>query len=168
MASTPVTASPQGDFGHGGGLAREAVTAQLRWSVQMLDSRCPEAVRGELHTAVADLAGVAAWMSFDGLAHNDSRRLFRVAVGCLGEYDWHLRATLLCDMARQEIWCGDPDTGPDVLEMALVRADRLTATERAMASTVRGRPRPHPWWIQLSCSASPMMMPSGPRMKQSR
>src|SRR4030081_292029 len=58
--------------------------------------------------------GVAAWMSFDGLAHNDSRRLFRVAVGCLGEYDWHLRTMLLCDMARQEIWCGDPDTGPDV------------------------------------------------------
>src|ERR687898_738682 len=58
--------------------------------------------------------GVGAWMSFDGLAHNDSRRLFRVAVGCLGEYDWHLRAMLLCDMARQEIWCGDPDTGPGV------------------------------------------------------
>jgi hypothetical protein len=63
---------------------------------------------GHLHvvdgaTEVADLAGVAAWMSFDGLAHNDSRRLFRVAVGCLGEYDWHLRAMLLCDMARQEI-----------------------------------------------------------------
>jgi hypothetical protein len=73
---------------------------------------CPEAVRGELHTAVADLAGVAAWMSFDGLAHNDSRRLFRVAVGCLGDHDWYLRAMLLCDMARQEIWCGDPDTGP--------------------------------------------------------
>jgi hypothetical protein len=54
------------------------------------------------------------------------------------------------------------------VEMALVRADRLTATERAMASTVRGRPRPHPWRFQLSCSASPMMMPSGPRRKQSR
>src|SRR5215211_2756803 len=24
------------------------------------------------------------------------------------------RAMLLCHMARQEIWCGDPDTGPDV------------------------------------------------------
>jgi hypothetical protein len=50
---------------------------------------------------------------------------------------------LLCDMARQEIWCcdpdGDPDAGPEYVEMALVRADRLTATERAMASTVRGR-----------------------------
>jgi hypothetical protein len=54
------------------------------------------------------------------------------------------------------------------VEMALMRADRLTATERAMASTVRDRPRPHPWRFQLSCSASPMMMPSGPRRKQSR
>jgi hypothetical protein len=54
------------------------------------------------------------------------------------------------------------------VEMALARADRLTATERAMASTVRGRPRPHPWRFQLSCSVSPMMMPSGPRRKQSR
>jgi hypothetical protein len=79
-------------------------------------------------------------MSSDGLAHNDSRRLFRVAVGGLGEYDWHLRAMLLCDMARQEIWCGDPDTGPEVRGDGAGAADRLTATERAMASTVRGRP----------------------------
>jgi hypothetical protein len=78
----------------------------------MLDSRCPEAVRCELHTAVADLA----------LMH---------------------------------------------VEVALVRADRLTATERAMAGTVWGRPA-HPWRFQLSVSASPMMMPSGPRRKQSR
>jgi hypothetical protein len=72
--------SPQGDFSHGGGLVREAVTAQLRWSVQMLDSRCPEAVRG---------GPTQQWQTW------------------------------------------------------LVLADRLTATERAMASTVRGRPRPH-------------------------
>jgi hypothetical protein len=134
----------------------------------MLDSRCPEAVRGELHTAVADLAGVAAWMSFDGLAHNDSRRLFRVAVGCLGEYDWHLRAMLLCDMARQEIWCGDPDTGPDV------RGDGAGAggsphSHRAGDGQYRPGPPPAaPMEVQLSCSASPMMMPSGPRRKQSR
>jgi len=96
----------------------------------------------ELNTAVADLAGVAAWMSFDGLAHNDSRRLFRVAVGCSGEYDWHLRAVLLAIWPARR-WCGDPDTGPDVRGDGAGAADRLTATERAMASTVRGRPRPH-------------------------
>ncbi len=47
---------------------------------------------------------------------------------------------LLCDMARPEICCGDSDTGPDVRELTLLRADRLTATERAMASTAPGRP----------------------------
>jgi hypothetical protein len=41
---------------------------------------------------------------------------------------------LLCDIARQEIRCGDPDTALTYVEMALVRADRLTATERPMAS----------------------------------
>src|SRR3712207_1544763 len=107
-------------------------------------------------------------MSFDGLAHNDSRRLFRGGVGCLGEYDWHLRAMLLCDMARQEVWCGDPDTGPDVRGDGAGAGGSPPAAERAMDSTVRGRPRPHPWRFQLSCSASPMMMPSGPRRKQSR
>ena len=65
----------------------------------------------------------------------------RARVGLLNRLTpfWHLRAMLLCDMARQEIWYGDPDS-----------------------------PRPHPWRFQLSCSASPMMMPSGPRRKQSR
>jgi hypothetical protein len=53
----------------------------------MLDSRCPEAGTWRLHTAVADLAGCSGVMSFDGLADNDSRRLFGVAVGRLGEYD---------------------------------------------------------------------------------
>jgi hypothetical protein len=89
-------------------------------------------------TQVADLAGVAAWMSFDELAHNDSRRLFRVAVGCLGEDNWHLRAMLLCDMARRS-GAAIRTLALRYVEMALVRADRLTATERAMASTVRGR-----------------------------
>ena len=79
-------------------------------------------------------------MSFDGLADNDSRRLFRIAFGCWGEYDWHLRALLPCDMARQEIWWAIRRLALTFVEMALVRADRFTATERAMASTVRGRP----------------------------
>ena len=107
-------------------------------------------------------------MSFDGLAHNDSRRLFRVAVGCSGEYDWHLRAVLLAIWPARRSGAAIRTLALTYVEMALVRADRLTATERAMASTVRGRPRPHPWRFQLSCSASPMMMPSGPRRKQSR
>jgi hypothetical protein len=36
--------------------------------------------------------------------------------------------------------CGDPDTGRTHVKMALARADRRTAIERAMASTVRAAP----------------------------
>jgi hypothetical protein len=53
--------------------------------------------------------------------------------------DWQLRAKLLSNMARQAIWCGDTDTGLTHAELALVRADRLTATERAMLHTARAR-----------------------------
>jgi hypothetical protein len=53
--------------------------------------------------------------------------------------DWHLRAKLLSHMARQAIWCGDPDSGLTHTELALVRADRLTGTERAMLHTARAR-----------------------------
>ena len=42
-------------------------------------------------------------------------------------------------MARQEIWRGEPDQGLTLAESALVRADRLTATERAMLHTARAR-----------------------------
>jgi hypothetical protein len=53
--------------------------------------------------------------------------------------DWHQRAMLLADMARQAVWCGEPDDGLTYTELGLVRADRLTATERAMLHTVRAR-----------------------------
>lgn len=42
-------------------------------------------------------------------------------------------------MARQAIWCGDPDSGLTLVELALVRADRLTPTERAMLLSARAR-----------------------------
>ena len=40
-------------------------------------------------------------------------------------------------MASQAICCGDPDSALTFTELALVRADRLTATEQAMLHTVR-------------------------------
>jgi hypothetical protein len=42
-------------------------------------------------------------------------------------------------MARQAIWCCSPDNGLTFTELALVRADRLTGTERAMLHTARAR-----------------------------
>src|SRR5438445_13333961 len=83
-------------------------------------------------------------MSFDGLAHNDSRRLFRLRSAA-----W-VNTTGIYGQCCCAIWPARRSGAAirtlalTYVEMAMVRADRLTATERAMASTVRGRPRAAP------------------------
>jgi hypothetical protein len=125
---------------YGGGLVREAVTAQLRHCVALLNARCSPTVRAEMFSAVGYLGHVTAFMAFDAYAHNDARRMFQFALSCAEEAgDWHLRAKVLSSMARQAIWCGDPDGGLTFTELALVRADRLTGTERAMLHTGHAR-----------------------------
>ena len=128
------------DARYGGGFVREAVMAQLRFAVQLLNARCSDRTRPELLSAVGYLGHVTGFMAFDAYAHDDARRMFRFALGCAEEAgDWHLRAKILSSMARQAIWCGDPDSGLTFSEMALVRSDRLTATEQAMLHTARAR-----------------------------
>lgn len=128
------------DARYGGGFVREAVLAQLRFAVELLNAQCSERTRAELLSAVGYLAHVTGFMAFDAYAHDDARRMFRFALSCAEEAgDWHLRAKILSSMARQAIWCGDPDTGLTFSEMALVRSDRLTATEQAMLHTARAR-----------------------------
>lgn len=138
--STAATAFGSWDAIYGGGLVREAVTAQLRHCVELLNARCSPEVRTEQFSAVGYLGHVTAFMAFDAYAHDDARRMFRLALSCAEESgDWHLRAKVLSSMARQAIWCGDSDGGLTFTELALVRADRLTGTERAMLHTARAR-----------------------------
>ncbi|MEU5905172.1 hypothetical protein [Micromonospora sp. NPDC047527] len=128
------------DNSHGGALAREIADDKLRRLAQLLRRPCPPKLRGDLHTAMAQLAGVVAFMLFDAYDHDAARRKFTFALQCaeVGG-NWHQRALLLSYMARQAIWCGQPDDGLTYVEMGLVRAERLTATERAMLNTVRAR-----------------------------
>lgn len=128
------------DNAHGGGLAREAVFAQLRWCAQLLHAGCPEPLRPDLFAAVAELGGVAGFMAFDAYAHADAKRAFGFSLRCAEESrDWHLRASILSMLGRQAIWCGQPDDGLTYVETALVRSDRLAATERASLHTLRAR-----------------------------
>ena len=128
------------DHTYGGGLVREAVAAQLRYSAALLETRCAPGLRPDLFSAVGQLGHVTGFMAFDAAAHADAQRMFRFALACAEEAtDWHLRAKVLSSMARQAIWVGDPDTGLTLTELALVRADRLTATERAMLLAARAR-----------------------------
>lgn len=128
------------DHTYGSGLVREAINSQLRYSVELLAARCPQRLHTDLYSAVGFLGHVAASMAFDAYAHEDAKRMFRMALACAEEVgDWHLRAKVLSTMARQAIWCGDPDTGLTLVELALVRADRLTPAERAMLLAARAR-----------------------------
>ncbi|MGH3811332.1 MAG: XRE family transcriptional regulator, partial [Pseudonocardiaceae bacterium] len=125
---------------YGGLLLRDAVVTHLRHCAQLLNARCSDRVRADLFAAVGDLAHITGFMAYDAYAHDDARRMYQFALHCAEESgDWHLRAKVLSHMARQAIRCGDPDAGLTFIELAMVRADRLTATERAMLHTVRAQ-----------------------------
>jgi hypothetical protein len=128
-------------FTYGGGLARDAVMGQLRWSAGLLEATCPARLRPELFSAVGTLADVAGFMAVDAGAHEEARRVFSFALACAEEAkDWPLRATILTDMAAQAIGTGQPDEGLTLTKLALVRADdRLTAIERSLLHTDRAR-----------------------------
>jgi hypothetical protein len=125
---------------YGGGLVREAVMGQLRWSAGLLGAICPDRLRPELYSAVGDLADTAGYTAQEANAQEEARRVFRFALACAElAKDWNLRAEILSGMAKQAIWTGQPDDGLTLAEQALVRPDRLTATGRALLHTDRGR-----------------------------
>ncbi|MGH3941177.1 MAG: XRE family transcriptional regulator [Pseudonocardiaceae bacterium] len=128
------------DARYGGGLMREAVTAQLRYCAELLNASCPESLRGELLTAVGSFAETAGFMAYDDFAYDDAQRAYQFALTCAEDAgNWHLRAQVLCSMAALVSRCGDPDAGLAYTEAALIRSTRLTATERAMLHNSRGR-----------------------------
>jgi hypothetical protein len=124
-----------------GGLARGAPLAQLRWSAGLIDrSSCPAGLRPELLSAIGYLAHTCGFMAFDSYAFDDARRLLSFGVVCAEEADnWHLRARLLATRVRLDTWVGDPDQGLTHAQVALVRSDRLTATEQAMLHSLEAR-----------------------------
>ena len=95
---------------------REAVTAQLHYCAELLNASSPEPVHRELLVAVGSFAETAGYIAYDDFAYDDfayddAERAYRFALACAEEAgDWHLRAQVLCSMAEQISWCGDPDT----------------------------------------------------------
>ncbi|HEY2724586.1 MAG TPA: XRE family transcriptional regulator [Pseudonocardiaceae bacterium] len=121
------------DARYGGGLMRQAAVAQLRHCAELLNARSSETVRRELLTAVGSFAEITGYMAEDDYAHDDALRMFRFGLACAEEAEnWHLRADVLSSMAYQASCAGNEDTALAYTESALVRTNRLTATERAM------------------------------------
>ncbi|WP_231642094.1 XRE family transcriptional regulator [Nocardia sp. NRRL S-836] len=125
---------------YGGGMAGEAGAAHLRWAGRLLGARASTAVEAGMFEAVGNLAGVVAFSAFDVGDHEAAARCFRFGLWCSEQGgSWELRAAILADMARQAIYLGNWDEALSLIEFAQVRADRLTATARAMIGVVRAR-----------------------------
>ncbi|WP_154697161.1 helix-turn-helix domain-containing protein [Lentzea guizhouensis] len=125
---------------YGGGMAGEAGAAHLRWAGHLLSARASAAVEVGMFEAIGNLAGVVAFSAFDVGNHDAAARCFRFGLWCAEQGgSWELRAATLADMARQAIYLGNLDDALSLIEFAQVRADRLTATARAMIGVVRAR-----------------------------
>lgn len=124
----------------GGGLSCEAAAAQLRWVGQLLDVPATSEVHRAMAEAVGNLASVVAYSAFDIANYAAADRCFQFALWCADEGgSWALRANTLADMARKAAYLKDYDDALSLIEFAQVRADRLTATARAMLWAIRAR-----------------------------
>ena len=125
---------------YGGGVAREAIMGQLRYSAACLEARCPERLRPELFSAVGNLADTAGYMALDAGAHEEAHQVYRFGLACAEQAkDWDLRGEVVSSMAKLEIWTGQPDEALTLAEQGLIRPDRLTLTVQALLHTDRAR-----------------------------
>jgi len=125
---------------YGGGLTCHAAVAQLRWTSGLLSVPSNAQVRVALAEAVGNMAGVIAFAAFDVGDYSAAGRCFRFALQCAEDSgSWSLRSNTLADMSRLAAHSGRLDEALSLIELAQVRADRVTPTGRAMMSTLRGR-----------------------------
>lgn len=135
-----VTAAAAAENLHGGGSAADSAATQLCTFAPLLRAHAAPTIRQQLCEAVGNLSGIAAYSAFDIAAHTEAERRFRFALWCADAAgSWELRAATLADMARKTSYIGNPDGALSLIELAQVRADRLTTTTRAMLATLRAQ-----------------------------
>ncbi len=127
---------------HGGGIARHAVLGQVtRVSDLLAHASYSEAVGQRLFTAVADLAGVAGWMSHDVGDHTAAQRYFLLALRAAKEAaNAPIGAHILNCMARQATHLDRPSDALELVHLALYGVRRsATPTVRAVLHSLEAR-----------------------------
>jgi transcriptional regulator with XRE-family HTH domain len=123
-----------------GGLARQAVLAQLQHSIAMLDATMTPDVRRALQSAVAYMAEVAGFGAVDLGRPNEAAPLLRYAEALAEEAgDWSLRAGAIRSRVLAAIWAGLPEEAWTLADSALIRADRLDPADRASVHGLKAR-----------------------------
>lgn len=126
---------------YGGGLAREAIVGQLKGAAALLDGSYTEQAGRALFRAVADLASVAGWTSFDAGLHKTAQRYFVLGLHAAKEAgDKALGAHLLNCMSRQMGHLKRPADALELVRLAQYGArNDATATTRAMLCALEAR-----------------------------
>jgi hypothetical protein len=122
----------------GGGLSRAAVIAQLQWvAASASRSLCStEAVKSRLLTALADLAGVAAFLSYDMSHHAQARALWMVGLDAASEAgNVDLVGTTLRQLAHQALHLSRADEALRLVRLSYATTvdPRHDASELALA-----------------------------------
>lgn len=118
------------DAACGGGLVKEAVRAEVRFAVQLLqDGSYGEATGRALYAAAAELARLAGWASYDCGEHAGAQRFFLAALRAAHvSGDRALGASVLGCLAVQATYIGDPNDAVALLSSAVGGAgDELSA-----------------------------------------
>jgi tetratricopeptide (TPR) repeat protein len=88
--------------------------------------------------AVGNLSSVVAYSAFDISNYSAADRCFEFSLWCADQSgSWPLRANTLAEMSRKAAYLGNLDDALSLIEFAQVRADRVSATARAMMWTIR-------------------------------
>jgi hypothetical protein len=126
---------------YGGGLTREAIVGQLKGAAALLDGPYSEQTGRALFRAVADLASVAGWTSFDAGLHKTAQRYFVLGLHAAKESgDRALGAHLLNCMSRQMGHLKRPADALELVQLAQYGArNDATPTTRAMLHALEAR-----------------------------
>ena len=149
------------DNQRGGGAARAAVTAQLRWVVATADrASCTGGnVRNRLLTATADLAALAAFTHYDVERHEDARRLWLVALDAArSAHNPDLTSKVLRQMAHQALHLDRPD---EALRLLQVAATSLVTTSEAPAASLAELAAYEGWAHAMAGRAEPCLRALG-------
>ncbi|WP_434451731.1 hypothetical protein [Lentzea sp. E54] len=116
---TATAALRQLDYQVGGGVSRTAAVAQAQASEVLFGASMTDAVRRELHLAVADLHSVVGLASFDCLLPDQARHHYLRALEHAKQADDPaLSAFLLCRMGHIYMFNGEPDAALKLFHLA--------------------------------------------------
>ncbi|MFF8655821.1 hypothetical protein [Streptomyces huasconensis] len=107
------------DHKYGGGLRRKAVIGQLAEVSDALDDHQSEAVEQRLFRVMAQLAGMAATMSWDSGMQLQAQNYYRTALRAAhAGGDIEFGTNVLAGMARQMLYRGQPKDAADLVRLA--------------------------------------------------